>query len=90
MKLRPLFDRIIVERIDAEGKTAGGIIIPDTAKQKPYEGIVMSIGKNVKDVAVGDKVLFSKFTGSEIKVESQVYLIMKEIDVLGVFNDLQN
>jgi chaperonin GroES len=84
MKLKPLFDRIIVERKSAEEKTLGGIILPDTAKEKPVEGTVLAIGKDVKDLAVGDKILFAKFGGTEVKLDGKIYLIMKEIDVLGV------
>ena len=84
MKLKPLFDRIIVERCKAESKTAGGIIIPDNAKEKPIEGIVIAVGKQVKDIKKGEKILFSKFTGSEVKDDNKIYLIMRELDVLGV------
>ena len=87
MKLKPLFDRIIVERKNAEEKTSGGIILPDTAKEKPVEGVVLAIGKDVKDLSVGDKILFTKFGGTEVKLEDKVYLIMKEVDVLGVINE---
>lgn len=87
MKLKPLSDRIIVERIEAESKTAGGIIIPDTAKEKPAEGKLVAIGKDVKDLVVGDRILFAKFSGSEVKVEYKSFLIMKEADVLGVINE---
>lgn len=87
MKLKPLFDRIIVERLESEGVTKGGIIIPNNAKEKPIEGIVIRVSKNVKNVKKGDKVLFSKFTGNEVKVDNKIYLIMKEIDILGVIDE---
>jgi len=92
-KFRPLHDRILVERLEGEEKTAGGIIIPDTAKEKPQQGKVVSVGTGrvmddgkVKplDVKAGDTVLFSKYTGSEVKIEGDEYLIMREDDVLGV------
>jgi chaperonin GroES len=93
MKLRPMQDRIIVKRVEEETKTAGGIFIPDTAKEKPQEGEVVAIGKGKRledgkicplDVKVGDKVLFGKYAGSEIKIEGQDYIIMREDDILGV------
>ena len=93
MNLRPLQDRIIVKRVDEETKTAGGIFIPDTAKEKPQQGEVVAVGKGKKtedgkiipmDVNVGDKVLFGKYSGTEIKLEGQDYLIMREDDILGV------
>lgn len=94
MKIRPLQDRIIVERVEEETKTASGIIIPDTvSKEKPQEGKVIAVGKGKAtpegkvlplDIKEGDKVLFGKYAGSEIKVEGQEYLIMREDDVLGV------
>lgn len=93
MKIRPLQDRIIVQRIEEEQKTAGGIIIPDTAKEKPQIGKVIAAGKGKKaedgtivpmDVKEGDKVLFSKYAGNEIKVEGEEYLIMREDDILGI------
>jgi chaperonin GroES len=93
MKLRPLQDRILVKRIEEESKTAGGIFIPDTAKEKPQKGEIVAVGKGKKteegkiiplDVKVGDKVLFGKYSGTEIKVEGQEYLIMREDDILGV------
>jgi chaperonin GroES len=86
-------DRIIVKRVDEETKTAGGIFIPDTAKEKPQQGEVVAVGKGKKtedgtvipmDVKVGDKVLFGKYSGTEIKLEGQDYLIMREDDILGV------
>lgn len=90
MKLRPLFDRIIVERIEAKSKTAGGIIIPETAKEKPLEAIVIAVGKDVKEIDVGDKIFCARFSGNELKIEDKDYLILKESDVLGVVDDLQN
>jgi chaperonin GroES len=96
MNIRPLQDRIIVKRIDEEEKTAGGIIIPDTAKEKPQEGKVIAVGKGkvsddgktiALDIKKGDKILFSKYAGSEVKVNGTEYLIMREEDVLGVVED---
>ena len=93
MKIRPLQDRIIVQRIEEEEKTAGGIIIPDTAKEKPQIGKVIAVGKGKKtedgkvlplDVKKGDKVLFSKYAGTEVKVEGDEFLMMKEDDILGI------
>jgi chaperonin GroES len=93
MNLRPMQDRIIVKRVDEETKTAGGIFIPDTAKEKPQQGEVVAVGKGKKtedgkvipmDVKPGDKVLFGKYAGTEIKLEGQDYLIMREDDILGV------
>src|SRR4030088_1735213 len=93
MKFRPLHDRVVVTRIDAEDKTAGGIIIPDTAKEKPSEGEVISVGPGGRDEAgkiipidlkVGDRVLFGKWSGTEVKIEGVEYLIMKESDIMGV------
>lgn len=93
MKIRPLQDRVIVERLAEEEKTKGGIIIPDTAKEKPIEGKVIAVGKGkvtedgklVKpDVKTGDRILFSKYAGSEVKVEGKEYLIMREDDILGI------
>ncbi|MFP3984305.1 MAG: co-chaperone GroES [Desulfurivibrionaceae bacterium] len=93
MKLRPLNDRILVQRVESEEKTAGGIIIPDSAKEKPSEGKVTAVGpgklnKNgermAPDVKEGDKVLFSKFGGTEVKLDGEDYLIMREDDILGI------
>jgi chaperonin GroES len=93
MKIRPLQDRIIVKRVDEEETTKGGIIIPDTAKEKPQEGKVISVGKGKVnedgklqklDVKKGDKVLFSKYAGTEINIEGEEHLIIREDDVLGV------
>ena len=93
MKIRPLHDKILVKRVEEETKTKGGIIIPDSAKEKPFEGEVISVGKGRKteagkvvalDVKAGDRILFSKYAGSDIKVDDVEYLIMREEDVLGV------
>jgi len=93
MKIRPLQDRVIVKRLEEEQKTAGGIIIPDTAKEKPQKGEVIAAGPGKKaedgtvralDVKAGDKVLFSKYAGTEIKVEGEELLIMREDDIMGV------
>jgi chaperonin GroES len=93
MKIRPLHDRIIVKRVEEEEKTKGGIIIPDTAKEKPIEGKVIAVGKGrttedgkvvAMDVKVGDRVLFSKYAGTEVKIGGQEHLIMREEDILGV------
>jgi chaperonin GroES len=93
MKLRPLQDRILVKRVEEESTTKGGIIIPDTAKEKPAEGVVTAvgigkIGEDGKRIALeikkGDKILFSKYGGTEVKIEGEEYLIMREEDVLGI------
>ena len=93
MKIRPLQDRVIVKRIQEEDKTKGGIIIPDTAKEKPQEGKVIAVGKGKTnedgkliplDVKVGDRILFGKYSGSEIKINDEEHLIMREDDILGV------
>jgi chaperonin GroES len=93
MAFRPLHDRVLVRRIEADEKTAGGIIIPDTAKEKPQEGEIVSVGTGSKaedgkvtplDVKAGDRVLFGKWSGTEVKVDGQDLLIMKESDILGV------
>jgi chaperonin GroES len=93
MKLRPLQDRIIVKRLEEENVTAGGILIPDTAKEKPQRGEIVNVGKGKvtedgkvlpMDVKPGDKVLFGKYAGTEIKIEGEDYLIMREDDILGV------
>ncbi len=93
MKVAPLHDRIVVSRIDSEEKTAGGIIIPDTAKEKPQEGKVIAVGPGRRDqdgklipldVKAGDRVLFAKWAGTEFKMGEQEYMIMKEDDILGV------
>lgn len=93
MKFRPLHDRIVVRRVSSEEKTKGGIIIPDTAKEKPQEGEVIAIGPGARneqgqivalDVKVGDRVLFGKWSGTEIKIDGEELLIMKEADVMGI------
>jgi chaperonin GroES len=93
MNFRPLHDRVLVESLESEEKTAGGIIIPDTAKEKPQEGKVIAIGPGAKtedgkiipmDVKVGDRVLFGKWSGTEVKVDNKEYSIMKESDIMGV------
>ena len=93
MKIRPLQDRIIVKRIEEEEKTKGGIIIPDSAKEKPIEGEVISVGsgkvlengtKQVPEVKAGDRVLFGKYSGTEVKIDGEEHLIMREDDILGV------
>ena len=96
MTFRPLHDRILVRRIEAEEKTAGGIIIPDTAKEKPQEGEIVAVGPGARDesgklvpldVKVGDRILFGKWSGTEIKLNSEDLLIMKESDVMGVIEN---
>ncbi|MER2606671.1 MAG: co-chaperone GroES [Siculibacillus sp.] len=93
MKFRPLHDRVVVKRIEAEQKTAGGIIIPGTAQEKPQEGEIVAVGPGARDekgalvaltVKVGDKVLFGKWSGTEVKLDGQDLLIMKEADILGI------
>ncbi|GLK74196.1 co-chaperone GroES [Ancylobacter dichloromethanicus] len=93
LKFRPLHDRIVVKRLDAEEKSAGGIIIPDSAKEKPSQGEVLSVGPGARDeagklvpldVKAGDKVLFGKWSGTEVKIDGQDLLIMKESDVMGI------
>ena len=93
MKFRPLHDRVLVKRVEAEEKTSGGIIIPDTAKEKPQEGEVVAAGSGLKsedgkitplDVKAGDRILFGKWSGTEVKVDGQDLLIMKESDILGI------
>ncbi len=93
MKLRPLQDRILVQRVKEEDKTKGGIIIPDTAKEKPIEGKVIAAGKGklseegkriALEIKKGDRILFGKYSGTEVKIEGEEYLIMREDDVLGV------
>jgi chaperonin GroES len=93
MKFRPLHDRVVVRRLDAEEKTAGGIIIPDTAKEKPMEGEILAVGPGGRDeqgklipldVKVGDRILFGKWSGTEVKLDGEELLIMKESDVMGV------
>lgn len=93
MKFRPLHDRVLVRRIEQEEKTAGGIIIPDTVKEKPMEGEIISIGTGTRledgkiiplDVKIGDRVLFGKWSGTEVKFGGQEYLVMKESDIMGI------
>ncbi len=93
MKFRPLHDRVVVRRVDSEEKTAGGIIIPDTAKEKPQEGEVLAVGPGARDedgelipmdVKAGDRVLFGKWSGTEVKIDGEDLLIMKESDIMGV------
>ena len=93
MSFRPLHDRVVVKRIDSEEKTKGGIIIPDTAKEKPQEGEVVAVGPGARndkgevtplDVKAGDRVLFGKWSGTEVKIDGEDLLIMKETDIMGV------
>ena len=93
MKFRPLHDRVVVRRIESEDKTAGGIIIPDTAKEKPQEGEIVAVGPGGRDesgkllpidLKVGDRILFGKWSGTEVKIDGEELLIMKESDVMGV------
>ena len=93
MKFRPLHDRVVIKRVDSETKTSGGIIIPDTAAEKPQEGEVVAVGPGARDEAgkliaidlkKGDKVLFGKWSGTEVKIDGQELIIMKESDVMGV------
>jgi chaperonin GroES len=93
MKFRPLQDRVLIRRIEQEDKTAGGIIIPDTAKEKPQEGEVIAVGSGVRgedgkvhplDVKAGDRILFGKWSGSEVKIDGEDLIIMKESDILGI------
>ena len=98
MKFRPLHDRVVVKRVEAESKTASGIIIPDNAKEKPSEGEVVAVGPGGRDeagklvpidVTTGDRVLFGKWSGTEVKLDGIEYLIMKESDIMGVLVDVQ-
>ena len=93
MKFRPLHDRVVVKRIDAEEKTVGGIIIPDTAKEKPSQGEIVAVGPGARDetgklvpldVKAGDRILFGKWSGTEVKIDGEDLLIMKESDIMGV------
>src|SRR5690606_25226933 len=95
MKFRPLHDRVVVRRVESETKSAGGIIIPDTAAEKPQQGEVIAVGPGARDesgkvvaldVKVGDKVLFGKWSGTEVKIDGQELLIMKESDIMGVLD----
>jgi chaperonin GroES len=98
MKFRPLHDRVVVTRIDADNKTPGGIIIPDTAKEKPTEGEVIAVGPGGRDesgklipidLKKGDRVLFGKWSGTEVKIDGVEYLIMKESDIMGVLVEVE-
>jgi len=91
--IRPLHDRVLVQRVEQEEKTAGGIIIPDTAKEKPMEGLVVAVGFGTRDdsgkvhpldVKAGDRILFGKWSGTEVKLDGQDYIVMKESDIMGV------
>jgi chaperonin GroES len=93
MAFRPLHDRVVVRRVDSEAKSAGGIIIPDTAKEKPSEGVIEAVGPGARDeagklvpldVKAGDRVLFGKWSGTEVKIDGKDLLIMKESDILGI------
>ena len=93
MKFRPLHDRVVVKRVEEEGKTKGGILIPDTAKEKPMEGEIVAVGPGGRDekgalvpldVKAGDRILFGKWSGTEIKLDGVEYLIMKESDIMGI------
>lgn len=93
MKFRPLHDRVVVRRIESDAKTAGGIIIPDTAKEKPQEGEIIAVGAGARDesgkivaldVKAGDRILFGKWSGTEVKIDGEDLLIMKESDIMGV------
>ena len=96
MKFRPLHDRVVVERVTAEEKTAGGIIIPDTVQEKPQQGKIIAVGPGGRDengklipidVKVGERVLFGKWSGTEVKIDGHDYLIMKESDIMGVLEE---
>jgi len=97
-KFRPLHDRVVVKRITGEEKTAGGIIIPDTAKEKPMEGEIIAVGAGARneqgaivalDVKAGDRILFGKWSGTEVKIDGVEYLIMKESDIMGVLTEAE-
>ena len=99
MKIRPLGDRLVVERIEQDTKTAGGIIIPDTAKEKPKQGKVLAVGPGAKDengkriqidVEAGDIVLFTQWAGNEIKIDGKEYLVLKESDVIGIIEETKS
>jgi chaperonin GroES len=99
MKFRPLHDRVLVRRIEQEEKTAGGIIIPDTAKEKPIEGEVIAVGPGARnekgelvplDVKAGDRILFGKWSGTEVKIDGEELLIMKESDVMGIIESAKS
>jgi chaperonin GroES len=98
MKFRPLHDRVVVRRIESEEKTAGGIIIPDTAKEKPQQGEIIAVGPGARnekgeripiDLKAGDRVLFGKWSGTEVRLDGQDLLIMKEADILGVLENVK-
>jgi chaperonin GroES len=98
MKFRPLHDRVVIERIDAEAKTTGGIIIPDTVQEKPQQGKVSAVGAGGRDesgklvpidVKVGDHILFGKWSGTEVKIDDVEYLIMKESEIMGVLVEVE-
>ena len=93
MKFRPLHDRVVIRRVDAEEKTVGGIIIPDTAQEKPMEGVVVAAGPGARneqgqivalEVKAGDRILFGKWSGTEVKLDGEELLIMKELDIMGI------
>lgn len=95
MKIKPLHDRLVIRRIEAEEKTKGGIIIPDTAKEKPQEGEVIAIGLGARkedgsriplDVSVGERILFAKWSGTEIKIDGEDFVVLKEADVIGIIH----
>jgi chaperonin GroES len=97
MKFRPLHDRVVVKRIEAEEKSAGGIIIPDTAKEKPSQGEIIAVGPGGRDeagklvpldVKAGDRILFGKWSGTEVKIDGVEYLIMKESDIMGILEGM--
>ena len=99
MNFQPLHDRVVVRRIDSEEKTAGGIIIPDTAKEKPSEGEIISVGEGLRDddgkripldVKAGDRVLFGKWSGTEVKIDGEDLLIMKESDIMGIITGAES
>ena len=96
MKFRPLHDRVVVRRLEGEEKSKGGIIIPDTAKEKPQEGEIVAVGPGARDdagmlvpldVKVGDRIIFGKWSGTEVKIDGVEYLIMKESDIMGVLDE---
>jgi chaperonin GroES len=96
MKIKPLHDRVVVRRIDEEERTPGGVIIPDTAKEKPMQGEVLAVGPGARDeagkriapdVSVGDKILFGKWSGTEVKIDGEELLIMKESDIMGIIEE---
>ncbi|MFQ5984262.1 MAG: co-chaperone GroES [Alphaproteobacteria bacterium] len=96
MKFRPLHDRVLVRRVEEEDRTAGGLIIPDTAKEKPMQGEVLAVGSGARsedgkihplDVRVGDRILFGKWSGTEVKIDDEELLIMKESDIMGILED---